>query len=55
MWLGFLIIGLYPADYVRVSISWPIELAIYLVHHFEQHLTLRSPVMTEQIGSSLFV
>ena len=39
MWLGLVIIVLYPADYVRVSISWPIELVIHLVHHFEQHLT----------------
>ena len=53
-WVGLLIICLYPADDARVSISRPTELVISLLHHFE-HLALRSPVMTEQIGSSLFI
>ena len=44
----------YPADDVRVSISRPTELVISLLHHFE-HLALRSPVMIEQIVSSLFI
>ena len=43
-WVGLLIICLYPADDVRVSISWPTELVISLLHHHE-HLVLRSPVM----------
>ena len=54
IWVGLLIICLYPADDVRVSYSQPTELLISLLHHFE-HLALRSPVMTEQIGSSLFI
>ena len=54
IWVGLLIICLYPADDVRVSISQPAELVISLLHHSE-HLALRSPVMTEQIGSSLFI
>ena len=44
VWVGLLIICLYPADDVRVSISWPTELVISLLHHRE-HLVLRSPVM----------
>ena len=54
IWVGLLIICLYPADDVRVSISWPTELVISLLHHRE-HLALRSPVMTEQIQSILFI
>ena len=54
IWVGLLIICLYPADDVRVSLSQPTELLISLLHHFE-HLALRSPVMSEQIGSSLFI
>ena len=52
--VGLLIICLYPADDMRVSTSCPNELLISILHHFE-HLALRSPVMTEQIGSSLFI
>ena len=54
IWVGLLMICLFPADDVRVSISRPTKLVISLLHHFE-HLALRSPVMTEQIGSSLFI
>ena len=54
IWVGLLIICLYPTDDVRVSISPSAELVISLLHHLE-HLALRSPVMTEQIGSSLFI
>ena len=54
IWVGLLIIYLYPADDVGVSVSRPPELLISLLHHFE-HLALRSPVMTQQIGSSLFI
>ena len=54
IWVGLLIICLYPADDVRVSLSQPTELLTSLLHHFE-HLALRSPVMSEQIGSSLFI
>ena len=54
IWVGLLIICLYPADDVKVSLSQPTELLISLLYHFE-HLALRSPVMTEQIGSSLFI
>ena len=50
--VGLLIICLYPADDVRVSSARP--LVISLLHHFE-HLALKSPVRTEQIGSSLFI
>ena len=54
IWVGLLVICLCPANDVRVSISRPTELLISSLHHFE-HLALRSPVMTEQIGSSLFI
>ena len=54
IWVGLLIIGLYQANDVRVSTSRPTELVISLLHHFE-HLALRSPVMTEKIGSLLFI
>ena len=54
IWVGLLIIYLYPADDVRVSISRPTELVISLLHNFER-LVLTSPEMTEQIGSSLFI
>ena len=54
IWVGLLVICLYPAHDVRVSISRPTELVIFLLQHFE-HLSLRYPVMTEQIGSSLFI
>ena len=52
--VGLLIICLYPADDVRVSSARPSALVISLLHHFE-HLALKSPVRTEQIGSSLFI
>ena len=54
VWVGLLIIRLYRSDHVRVSVSRSTELVISLLHHFE-HLALRFPVMTEQIGSSFFI
>ena len=45
---------LYPADNVRGSITRPTELVMSLLHHFD-NLALKSPVMAETIGSSLFM
>ena len=53
VWVRLLIICLYPADYVRVSSARPFALVISSLHHFE-HLALKSPERTEQVGSSLF-
>ena len=54
IWVGLMIICLYPADDVRVSISRLAEVVISLQYNFK-HLVLKSPVMTEQIESSLFI
>ena len=54
IWVGLLIDCLYPADDVRELVLRPTELVISLLHHFER-LALKSPVMTETIGSSLFM
>ena len=54
IWIDVLKTGLYPADEAWVSISQPTKFIISLFHHFK-HLALTSPVMTEQIRSSLFI
>ena len=54
IWVGLFIIWLYPADGVSVSSARPFVLVILLLHHFE-HLALKSPIRTEQLGSSLFI
>ena len=41
IWIGLLIICLYPADDVRVSSAQPFALVMSLLHHFE-HLALKS-------------
>ena len=50
----FLISCLHPADDVGESNSWLIQSVMSSLHHFER-FTLKSPVMTETMGSSLFV
>ena len=50
IWVGLLIICLYPAEDVRVLISRSSKLVIFLLYHFE-HLALKLSVMTEQIES----
>ena len=52
-WVGLLIICLYPADDVRESISCPIELVMSFFHHLE-HRALKSPVIIEHTGNSLY-
>ena len=53
VWVRLLIICLYPADYVRVSSARTFALLISSLRRFE-HLALKSPERTEQVGSSLF-
>ena len=53
VWVGLLIICVYPADDVIVSNAQPFVLLIPFLHHFE-HLPFKSPVRREQVGSSLF-
>ena len=50
IWVGLLISCLYPA-YVRESVSRPTYLVMSLMHHFK-NLALKSPLITETIGSS---
>ena len=52
--VSLLIICLYTADDVRVSSALAFGLVISLLQHFE-HRILKSPIRTEQIGSSLFI
>ena len=52
-WVGSLIICLYPADDVRESISCSIELVMSFFHHLE-HRALKSPVIIEHTGNSLY-
>ena len=52
--VGLLIICLYPADDVRVSSGRPFTLVISLLYLLK-HLTLKSPIRIEQVGSSLFI
>ena len=52
-WVGLSIICLYPADDERESISCPVELVMSFFHHLE-HQALKSPVIIEHSGNSLF-
>ena len=53
-WVGLSIICLYPADYVRKSISCPVELVMSFFHHRENP-ALKSPAIIEHSGNSLFI
>ena len=54
IWLSLLISFLDSTSDVRVLISGPSELVIFLLHHFE-YLAFKSAVLTYQMGISLFL
>ena len=53
-WVGLSIVCLYPADDVRESVSCPTELVMAFFHHLE-HRALKSPIIVEHSGNSLFI
>ena len=53
-WLSLSVICLYPADDVRKSISYPVNLVMSFFHRLE-HLTLKLPEINELNGNSLFI